>query len=61
MILLISPSKIRGINTYDDTVNIPQSEDVLIPVVLMRDIYSIIVCIDTPDLTERYLQYYRMY
>jgi hypothetical protein len=30
-------------------------------VVLMRDIYSIIVCIDTCGLAEGYLQYYRMY
>jgi hypothetical protein len=33
----------------------------LIPVFLMRDIYSIIVCIDTCVLNEGYLQYHRMY
>ena len=29
--------------------------------ILLRDIYSIIVCIDTFDLTEGYLQHHRMY
>ena len=37
------------------------SSYVLIPLILLRDIYSIIVCIDTCGLTEGYLQYYRMY
>jgi hypothetical protein len=35
------------------------SSYVLIPVVILRDIYSIIVCIDTFDLTEGYLQYHQ--
>jgi hypothetical protein len=37
------------------------SSYVLIPVVLMRDIYSIIVCIDSGALTEGYLQYHGMH
>ena len=38
-----------------------ESSYILIPLILMRDIYSIIVCIETCGLTEGYLQYHRMY
>jgi hypothetical protein len=45
------------INTYDDIVNIPTL--IMEGLILLRDIYSIIVCIDNFDLTEGYLQYHQ--